>query len=113
MDSYQDNLGYNHWTLSSIGQVSGSILRWEGLSEVYVEEDCYHAPDVVKMEFQAAQGQLALLASRSQETSDHVASVEWELKCLWVAVQLEQKYLCHLIKEHLVPLQRSCSIFAC
>ena len=36
-----------------------------------------------------AQGQLAWLASRGQETSNHVALVEWELKHLWVAVQLD------------------------
>ena len=57
--------------------------------------------------------QLACLASRGQETSDHMASMEWELKCLWVMVQLEQKYLRHLIKEHLVPLQHSCSSTSC
>ena len=59
------------------------------------------------MEFQAAQGQLAWVASWGHQTSDHLASVEWELKHLWVMVQLEQKYICHLIKEHLAPLQRS------
>ena len=60
-----------------------------------------------------AQGQLAWLASQGQETSDHVASVEWELKCLWVMVQLEQKYLRHFIKEHLGPLQCSLSSTTC
>ena len=67
------------------------------------------------MEFQEVQGQLAWLASRGNKMSDDVAPVEWELKCLWVMVQLEQKYLRHLIKEHLVPLQRSfpSSIFQC
>ena len=112
-EGYQDDLGYNHWHLFSIRQVSGSIFRWEGSTESFVQEECYHIPDVVKMEFQAAQSQLAWLASRGQETSDHVVSVEWELKRLWVAVRLEQKYIRHLIKEHLAPLQRSSSSTAC
>ena len=68
---------------------------------------------MVKMEFQAAQGQLAWLVSWGQETSDHVMSVEWELKCLWVVVQLEQKYLRHLIREHLLPLQCSFTSTTC
>ena len=37
--------------------------------------------------------------------SDHLVFVEYELKSLWVQVRLEQKYLCHLIKEHLLYLQ--------
>ena len=69
--------------------------------------------DVVKMEFQVAQGQMAWLASRGQETSDHIASVEWELKHLWVMVRLGQKYVHHLIKEHLAPLQHSYPSVAC
>ena len=56
-------------------------------------------------EFQAAQGQIAWVARRSQDTSDHLAFVEHELKMLWVQVRLEQKYLRHLIKEHLLVLQ--------
>ena len=51
--------------------------RWDGFTKDFVQEDCYRVPEVVKMEFQAAQGQLAWLASRGQETSDHTASVEW------------------------------------
>ena len=56
-------------------------------------------------EFQAAQGQIAWVARRGQDTSDHLAFVEHELKTLWVQVRLEQKYLRHLIKEHVLPLQ--------
>ena len=67
-------------------------------------EHCDH-PDIVEDEFQAIQGQVAWVASRSQDTSDHLAFVEHELKSLWVQVQLEQKYLRHLIKEHVLPLQ--------
>ena len=37
--------------------------------------------------------------------SNHLAFVEHELKMLWVQVRLEQKYLRHLIKEHVLPLQ--------
>ena len=69
-----------------MGQVSGSIFRWDGSTEDFIQEESYHVPDMVKMEFQVAQGQLAWLAGRGQETSDHVALVEWELKCLWVLV---------------------------
>jgi hypothetical protein len=61
------------------------------------------------MEFQAAQNQLAWVADRGQGTSNKLASVEWELKRLWVQVRLEQKYLRHLIEEHLIPLQHSIS----
>ena len=55
-------------------------------------------------EFQATQGQIAWVARRGQNTSDHLAFVEHELKTLWVQVRLEQKYLRHLIKEHVLPL---------
>ena len=65
------------------------------------------------MEFQATQNQLAWVASRGHETSHHLALVEWELKCLWVMVRLEQKYMCHLIKEHLAPLQHTTSQPSC
>ena len=99
--------------LSSIGQVIGSVFKWEGCTEMFIQEDCYHNPEVVKMEFQAAQGQLAWLGSRNHETSHHLALVEWELKHLWVMVRLEQKYLHHLIKEHLAPLQSSISLSSC
>ena len=37
--------------------------------------------------------------------SDHLPFVEHELKSLLVQVCLEQKYLRHLIKEHILPLQ--------
>ena len=93
--------------------VSGSIFRWDGVNEGFVQEECYHVPEVVQMEFQAAQGQLAWIVSRSQDTSDHLASIEWELKHLWVMVQLEQKYLRHLIKEHLAPLQSALPSSSC
>ena len=56
-------------------------------------------------EFQATQGQLAWIARRGQDTSDHLAFVKHELKMLWVQVCLEQKYLRHLIKEHMLVLQ--------
>ena len=58
-------------------------------------------------EFQAAQGQIAWVARRGQDTSDHLAFVEHELKSLWVQVHLEQKYLRHLIREHVLSLQSS------
>ena len=67
--------------------------------------ECYNHPDVVEDEFQAIQGQIAWVARRGQDTSDHLAFVEHELKTLWVQVRLEQKYLRHLIKEHMLPLQ--------
>ena len=66
---------------------------------------CYHSADIVEDEFQATQGQIAWVARRGQDTSDHLAFVEHELKSLWVQVCLEQKYLRHLIKEHVFPLQ--------
>ena len=56
-------------------------------------------------EFQATQGQIAWVAHCGQDTSDHLAFVEHKLKLLWVQVRLEQKYLRHLIKEHVFPLQ--------
>ena len=58
-------------------------------------------------EFQATQGQIAWVARRGQDTSDHLAFVEHELKSLWIQVRLEQKYLRHLIKEHVLHLQSS------
>ena len=58
-------------------------------------------------EFQAVQGQIAWVARRGQDTSNHLAFVEHEPKSLWVQVQLEQKYLRHLIKEHVLFLQSS------
>ena len=39
--------------------------------------------------------------------------MEHELKLLWVQVRLEQKYLRHLIKEHLLYLQSSNSSACC
>ena len=89
-----------------MGQVGVTTLRWNGKAEdFYSQEECYHVAEVIQDEFQGVQGQMAWLASRSKETSDHLAHMEWELKSLWVAFQLEQKYLHHLIKEHLMPLQ--------
>ena len=44
--------------------MSGSVFKWDGNTESFIQEECYHIPDVVKMEFQVAQGQLAWLASR-------------------------------------------------
>ena len=68
---------------------------------------------MVKSEFQATQNQFAWVASRGHETSHHLALVEWELKHLWIAFRLEQKYTRHLIKEHLAPLQHSISLSSC
>ena len=99
--------------MTSIGQVVDSIFRWDGYIEDFTQEDSYHHPEVVKSEFQATQNQLAWVASRGHETSHHLASVEWELKHLWVAFRLEQKYTRHLIKEHLAPLQCSISSSSC
>ena len=59
------------------------------------------------------QGQIAWVARRGQDTSDHLAFVEHELKSLWVQVRLEQKYLRHLIKEHVLYLQSSNSSACC
>ena len=67
--------------------------------------ESYNHPDIIEDEFQATQGQIAWVASRGQDTSDHLAFVEHKLKSLWVQVRLEQKYLRHLIKEHVLPLQ--------
>ena len=39
--------------------------------------------------------------------------MEHELKLLWVQVRLEQKYLRHLIKEHVLYLQSSASSSCC
>ena len=39
--------------------------------------------------------------------------MEHELKLLWVQVRLEQKYLRHLIKEHILYLQSSNSSACC
>ena len=64
-------------------------------------------------EFQAVQGQIAWVARRGQDTSDHLAFVEHELKSLWVQVRLEQKYLRHLIKEYLLYLQSSTPSACC
>ena len=80
------------------------LICCEGFDKVSQAEH-YNHPDTVEDEFQATQGQIAWVARRGQDTSDHLAFVEHELKTLWVQVRLEQKYLRHLIKEHLLPLQ--------
>ena len=95
---------YNHWSFHSVGQVGTRLLRWNGVTEDF-QEECYNVPDIVQDEFQAVQGQIAWVARRGQDTSDHLAFVEHKLKSLWVQVRLEQKYLCHLIKEHVLYLQ--------
>ena len=95
-----------------MGQVGTRLLRWNGFTEDF-QEECYHVPDIVQDEFQAVQGQIAWVARRGQDTSDHLAFVEHELKSLWVQVRLEQKYLRHLIKEHLLYLQSSNSASCC
>ena len=56
---------------------------------------------------------MSMTARRGQDTSDHLVFVEHELKSLWVQVCLEQKYLCHLIKEHVLYLQSSNSSACC
>ena len=89
-----------------MGQVGTWIFRWNGITEDF-QEECYNVPDIVQDEFQAVQGQIAWVARRGQDTSDHLAFVEHELKSLWVQVRLEQKYLRHLIKEHVLSLQSS------
>ena len=95
-----------------MGQVGTHLLRWNGITEDF-QEECYHVPDIVQDEFQAVQGQIAWVARRGQDTSDHLAFVEHELKSLWVQVRLEQKYLRHLIKEHVLFLQSSNSSACC
>ena len=95
-----------------MGQVGLRLLRWNGITEDF-QEECYNVPDIVQDEFQAVQGQIAWVARRGQDTSDHLAFVEHELKSLWVQVRLEQKYLRHLIKEHLLYLQSSNSSARC
>ena len=95
-----------------MGQVGTWVLRWNGFTEDF-QEECYNSPAVVQDEFQAVQGQIAWVARRGQDTSDHLAFVEHELKSLWVQVQLEQKYLRHLIKEHVLYLQSSNSSSCC
>ena len=95
-----------------MGQVGTQFLRWNGVTEDF-QEECYNIPDVVQDEFQAVQGQIAWVARRGQDTSNHLAFVEHELKSLWVQVRLEQKYLHHLIKEHILYLQSSNSSACC
>ena len=101
-----DRNGYPHWSFHSVGQVGTRLLRWDGATEDF-QEDCYNVPDVVRDDFQSTQGQIAWVARQGQDTSDHLAFVEYELKSLWVQVHLEQKYLHHLIKEHVLYLQSS------
>ena len=89
-----------------MGQVSVMVLMgFTGILMMFSQVEHYNSPDVVEDEFQAAQGQIAWVVRRGQDTSDHLAFVEHELKMLWVQVRLEQKYLRHLIKEHVLPLQ--------
>ena len=107
-----DSNGYPHWSFHSVGQVGTRLFRWNGVTEDF-QEDCYNVPDVVRDDFQSTQGQIAWVARRGQDTSDHLAFVEYELKSLWVQVRLEQKYLCHLIKEHILFLQSSNSAACC
>ena len=95
-----------------MGQVGTWVLRWNGITEDF-QEECYNVPDIVQDEFQAVQGQIAWVARRGQDTSDHLAFVEHELKLLWVQVRLEQKYLRHLIKEHVLYLQSSTPSACC
>ena len=95
-----------------MGQVGTRLLRWNGITEDF-QEECYNVPDIVQDEFQAVQGQIAWVARRGQDTSDHLAFVEHELKSLWVQVRLEQKYLRHLIREHVLFLQSSNSSACC
>ena len=108
----QDSNGYNHWSFNSVGQVGVWVLRWNGFTEDF-QEDCYNVSDVIRDEFQSIQGQVAWVARRGQDTSDHLVFVEYELKLLWVQVRLEQKYLHHLIKEHVLYLQSSNSSACC
>ena len=107
-----DGNGYPHWSFHSVGQVGTRLFRWDGVTEDF-QEDCYDVPDVVRDDFQSTQGQIAWVARRGQDTSDHLAFVEYELKSLWVQVHLEQKYLRHLIKEHVLYLQSSNSSACC
>ena len=107
-----DSNGYPHWSFHSVGQVGTRLFRWNGVTEDF-QEDCYNVPDIVRDEFQSTQGQIAWVARRGQDTSDHLAFVEHELKSLWVQVCLEQKYLRHLIREHLLYLQSSNSSACC
>ena len=95
-----------------MGQVGTWVLRWDGITEDF-QEECYDSPAVVQDEFQAVQGQITWVARRGQDTSDHLAFVEHKLKSLWVQVRLEQKYLRHLIKEHVLYLQSSNSSSCC
>ena len=95
-----------------MGQVGTWVFRWNGITEDF-QEECYDSPAIVQDEFQAMQGQIAWVARRGQDTSDHLAFVEHKLKSLWVQVRLEQKYLCHLIKEHVLYLQRSTPSSCC
>ena len=89
-----------------MGQVGVWVLRWNRVTEEF-QEDCYDVPDIVRDEFQSVQGQVAWVARQGQDTSDHLAFMEYELKSLWVQVRLEQKYLRHLIREHVLYLQSS------
>ena len=95
-----------------MGQVGIWIFRWDGVTEDF-QENGYHVPDTVRDEFQSIQGQVTWVARRGQDTSDHLVFVEHELKSLWVQVRLEQKYLRHLIKEHVLALQSSNPASSC
>ena len=107
-----DSNGYPHWSFHSVGQVGTRLLRWNGVTEDF-QEDCYNVPDVVRNDFQSTQGQITWVACWGQDTSNHLAFMEYELKSLWVQVRLEQKYLRHLIKEHVLYLQSSNSSACC
>ena len=72
-----DRNGYPHWSFNSVGQVGTRVLRWNGVTEDF-QEDCYHVPDIVRDEFQSVQGQVAWVARRGQDTSDHLAFVEYD-----------------------------------
>ena len=54
--------------------------------KTFSQEECYNSPNIVQDKFQAVQGQIAWVARRGQDTSDHLAFVEHELKMLWVQV---------------------------
>ena len=69
-------------------------------------EEAYFSPAVVQDEFQSCQGQMTWLGDEQEELSKRMVKLQLDNERLWVALQLEQHYLRHLIDEHLGPVQR-------
>ena len=106
-EHYQDSNAYNHWSFHSVGQVGTWVLRWNGITEDF-QEECYNVPDIVQDEFQAVQGQIAWVARRGQDTSDHLAFMEYELKSLSHPYRRPARMQLTSISKIVATLQDSC-----